>query len=88
MRDTPSETIKNTIMPELLLVIYLTLFNLLFKGVCWIVLTLFRIALFIFRWTIEIIIYASASFIVSFPRWLHGDGERDLRTIAPGILGS
>ena len=58
MRDTPSETIKNTIMPELLLVIYLTLFNLLFKGICWIVLTLFRIALFIFRWTIEIIIYA------------------------------
>ena len=67
MRDTPSETIKNTIMPELLLVIYLTLFNLLFKGVCWIVLTLFRIALFIFG---------------------AGDGERDLRTIAPGILGS
>ena len=83
MRDTPSETIKNTIMPELLLVIYLTLFNLLFKGVCWIVLTLFRIALFIFRWTIEIIIYA-----IRFLRWLHGDGERDLRTIAPGILGS
>lgn len=45
------------IMPELLLAIYLTLFNLLFKGVCWIVLTLFRIALFIFRWTIEIAIY-------------------------------
>ncbi len=44
-------------MPELLLVIYLTLFNLLFKGVCWIALTLFRIALFIFRWTIEITIY-------------------------------
>lgn len=57
MRDTPSETIKNTIMPELLLVIYLTLFNLLFKGVCWIALTLLRIALFILRWTIEIAIY-------------------------------
>lgn len=44
-------------MPELLLAMYLTLFNLLFKGICWIALTLFRIALFIFRWTIEIAIY-------------------------------
>ena len=44
-------------MPELLLAIYLTLFNLLFKGVCWIALTLFRVALFIFRWTIQIAIY-------------------------------
>lgn len=45
-------------MPELLLAIYLTLFNLLFKGVCWIALTLFRVALFIFRWTVQITIYA------------------------------
>jgi len=45
-------------MPELLLAIYLTLFNLLFKGVCRIALTLFRVALFIFRWTIQIAIYA------------------------------
>ena len=43
-------------MPELLLAIYLTLFNLLFKGVCWIALTLFRIIVFIAAWVIRIAI--------------------------------
>lgn len=57
MKGNPSRTIKFTIMPELLIMIYATIISLLFKVVCRIALTLFRIVLFVAQWTIQVLIH-------------------------------